>query len=100
MPRYVWRDGHWVNRETGLRLISEDHKWQPVAPMAVIPDIPSYQSPVTGEVISGRAAKRDDLKRHGCVDARDAPNAVGGKFRKEETIRKYRLPRELLKGDQ
>lgn len=29
-------------------------------------DLPGYHSPVTNEWIEGRAARREDLKRHGC----------------------------------
>ncbi len=32
----------------------------------VIPDTPAYESPITGKLIEGRAARRDDLARHGC----------------------------------
>lgn len=31
----------------------------------------SYQSPVSGEVISSPAARRDDMKKHNCVDQRE-----------------------------
>jgi len=34
-------------------------------------DSDAYQSPVTGNWIEGRAARREDLRRHGCVDARE-----------------------------
>jgi len=30
------------------------------------PDLPAYHSPVTGQLIEGRRARREDLKRHGC----------------------------------
>jgi hypothetical protein len=30
------------------------------------PDLPAYHSPITGQVIEGRRARREDLKRHGC----------------------------------
>jgi len=33
----------------------------------VIHDMEPYQSPIDGRVISGRAARREDLKRSGCV---------------------------------
>ena len=33
----------------------------------VIHDMPAYQSPIDGRVITGRAARREDLKRSGCV---------------------------------
>lgn len=29
-------------------------------------DLPGYQSPITGEWIEGRAARRNDLAKHGC----------------------------------
>jgi hypothetical protein len=35
-----------------------------VAPF-VMPDLPPYESPITGEVIDGRRQRREDLKRHG-----------------------------------
>lgn len=31
-------------------------------------DTPDYVSPVTGEVISGRRARRNDLARHHCIE--------------------------------
>ena len=97
MPRYVWRDGHWVERGTGERMVPEGAKWEPVAPVAVIGDIPAYQSPVTGEVIGGRRQKRDDLARHNCVDAGDLPSPTGGKFRSEAFARKHGMPMHLVK---
>lgn len=30
------------------------------------PDLPGYESPVTGEWVEGRKARREDLKRTGC----------------------------------
>ena len=38
-------------------------------------DIPAYQSPIDGRVISGRAARREDLKRSGCVEY-DGPKRI------------------------
>lgn len=35
------------------------------APM-VAPDLPGYESPVSGKWIEGRAARREDLRRTGC----------------------------------
>ena len=96
MPRYIWRDGHWVERVTGERLVPEGQAWEPVAPY-IVGDIAPYQSPVTGEVISGRAAKRDDLQRHNCVDAGDLPSPTGGKIRSRRILDKYRLPETMLK---
>ncbi len=53
-------------------------------PARHVPDIAPYRSPVSGEVISGRRAKRADLDRHNCVDAGDIPSPTGGKFRSKE----------------
>lgn len=32
----------------------------------ILPDLPGYESPVTGLWVEGRAARREDLKRAGC----------------------------------
>lgn len=32
----------------------------------IVGDLPAYESPIDGRVISGRAARREDLKRSGC----------------------------------
>ena len=53
--RYVQIDG--VLHEVGLDYVPE-----PRAPM-VFGDLPEYQSPVTGLVVAGRRARREDLKR-------------------------------------
>lgn len=34
-------------------------------------DIEPYRSPVTGAEITSRSHRREDLKRHGCVDTRE-----------------------------
>lgn len=31
-------------------------------------DLPAYISPITGEPVEGRKARREDLVRHGCVE--------------------------------
>jgi hypothetical protein len=61
----------------------------------VIGDIAPYRSPVTGEVISGKRAKRDDLARHGCVDAAELPSATGGKFRNRKFAEKWGVTARL-----
>ena len=43
----------------------------------VISDLPDYVSPVTGQVVSGRAARREDLKRNDCVEL-DPPKRPRG----------------------
>ena len=31
-------------------------------------DLPSYISPITGKPVDGRSARREDLKRSGCIE--------------------------------
>lgn len=71
MATYVLKDGVLVNKRTGepMELPSD---WVPAAPSS-IPDMEPFLSPVTGEVIGGRAQRRDDMKRHDCYDGRDIP---------------------------
>lgn len=35
---------------------------------SVQPDIPAYQSPVTGQWIDSRSARREDLRRNNCIE--------------------------------
>jgi len=37
-----------------------------ILPTTIRVDIPAYVSPVTGNLVDGRAARREDLKRSGC----------------------------------
>ncbi|WP_156382362.1 MULTISPECIES: hypothetical protein [unclassified Aureimonas] len=34
-------------------------------------DIDPYESPITGETITSRSQRREEMKRHDCIDARD-----------------------------
>lgn len=70
MPSYrVADDGSLIDKATGEKFV-RDPKYIPL-PAAIIPDIEPYRSPITGETIGGRASRRDDLKKHDCIDARD-----------------------------
>jgi hypothetical protein len=51
-----------------LELIPVD-KYEPASPRVYIHgDYDTYLSPVTGKPVTGRKQRRDDMKRHGCVD--------------------------------
>lgn len=54
--RYVQIDGELIE-------VGADYQ-EPVAP-TVWGDIPAYESPVSGRVVEGRAARREDFKRTG-----------------------------------
>ena len=59
---FIYRDGRLLEKksdrkETGLQ---------------IIPDLKPYQSMITGETIDGRAAHRNHLRRHGCIEVGNA----------------------------
>lgn len=88
----VGSDGGLYDKQTGERVVIE--KREICAPM-IISDIEPYRSPVTGEVISGRAARRDDLKKHDAVDAREVHGDTFGKrrgVRTEKWAKRLGLP--------
>lgn len=64
MARYVWRGGEFVCRKTGEPM-HKPFAGQVTAP-AVVSDLPKYISPVTGQPVDGRWARKEDLKRSGC----------------------------------
>lgn len=96
MPVYRWRDGRWVDKATGepAPKRAEAHK---VRLAGIVSDVEPYRSPVSGAVIGGRAAKRDDLKRHDCVDSREVygDSALGGKFKNKRFAEKHGLTAHL-----
>jgi len=53
-------------------------------------DLPAYKSPVTGKVIEGRAARREDLARSGCREV--DPSEYKPVYRNYEFCQKNRLP--------
>ena len=94
MATYVYRNGRMVDKETGEPMVDPSAPWVPAMPMH-IPDIAPYRSPVTGEVISGRRAKRADLDKHNCIDAGDMTSPTGGKLRDKEFAAKRGLTHML-----
>jgi hypothetical protein len=57
----------------------------------VVSDIQPYISPVSGEVIGGKRAKRADLDKHNAYDGADFPTTTGGKFRSRSFAKKFGL---------
>lgn len=71
MPTYVMKQGLLVDKHTGERMpLPAD--WKPATPR-ILPDMEPFVSPVSGELIGGRAQRREDMKRHDCIDGRDIP---------------------------
>lgn len=84
-----------VNKATGEFMVDPSKPFRPVTPMTVS-DIEPYLSPVSGEYVSGRRAKADDLRKHNCVDAADLPSPTGGKIKSRKVLKKYGLPETML----
>ena len=97
MPTFVYCTERkiMVNKATREPMIDPSRPFVPVTPMH-IPDIQPYLSPVSGEYVSGRRAKADDLKKHNCVDAADLPSPTGGKIKSRRLQRKYNLPETVM----
>ena len=92
MARYILKHGQFINRDTGepMRLPARDG----LATPSIIPDIAAYQSPIDGDYVSGRAARRDDLKKHNCIDANElgrGDRAKPGEFRNKRFAKKHNL---------
>lgn len=81
MAKYVQRNGQWVHISTGEPLLTEEQRKGPIPCPTVRSDIQAYQSPVDGRWITSNSERRDDLKRNGCIDARDFPSPTGGRIK-------------------
>ena len=89
MPKFVWKDGGFRDPATG-EAMHLPYAGQVTLPQYT-PDTPGYASPITGEWIEGRRARREDLKKHGCIEAGDMPRLNGGKARSEKFARRHGL---------
>jgi len=45
--------------------VTQDYRQESNSPF-VMGDLPDYESPIDGRIISGRAQRREDLRRSGC----------------------------------
>jgi hypothetical protein len=85
---FVIRDGGLVDKKTGAAMAVPDG---PIRLPFVMRDTPAYASPIDGRIIEGRVARREDLKRNGCIEVEPGmfPNAPQG-FRDEKLARKFK----------
>ncbi len=81
MTVYVSRNGVMVNKATGEPMLTPEERKQPIALPHVISDIEAYRSPIDGRVVNSRSDRRDDLKRHGCVEYEPSISPTKGKIR-------------------
>lgn len=77
MAKYVVRDGVSVDKYTGLPMLNQAERARPIQCPRVFGDYPAYESPVTGQVVEGRRARRYDMEKHNCIDANDLPRPAG-----------------------
>lgn len=66
MARHRWRkETGWINLDTGEK---EEPPSKPFirSKIQIAGDYEGYTCPITGKWIEGRAAHRENLKRHGC----------------------------------
>jgi len=81
MAVYVSRNGVMVDKHTGEPMLTAEERKQPIAVPMIISDIEAYRSPVDGRVVNSRSDRRDDLKRHGCVEYEPSMSPTKGKIR-------------------
>ena len=67
MTRFVWKGGQFVHRSTGEPMHMPERN--EVCLPQLMRDIPEYMSPVGSGLITSRSQRREDLKRHDCVEA-------------------------------
>jgi len=87
---YVWRNGQFVDKKTGKP--DPETSSDTICMPYVRGDIAPYKSPVTGEWVDGRAARRYDLEKHNCYEI-DPPK---NKYLKNERFAKKHKVEHLL----
>lgn len=88
---YVFRNGGFVDKQTGEPMLTDEDRKKPLAMPMVISDIPEYRSPIDGRPITSRSERRDDLKRNNCVEYEPSLSPTKGKIRNKRFAKKYGL---------
>ena len=70
-------------------MLNQEERARPLQTPASYSDTPGYRSPVTGEWIEGRRARKYDLEKHGCIDANDLPRKTDGKLKNAKFAAKH-----------
>lgn len=91
MARSIWCKERktWVDPSTREPL---PDKSDGIVALQVVSDLPAYLSPVTGKPVDGRHARREDLKRSGCVPFEpmsNRPRGIASKKRAEKLGRTW-----------
>lgn len=88
-----WRWNSKLGRLVQVDLGREDET--PVAP-AVFGDLPDYTSPIDGRLISGKAQRREDLKRNGCRPYEEGERQEAQRRREQDDARLERNVNETV----
>jgi hypothetical protein len=72
---YRLRNGELVEKKTGEVLQTSGKVCSPM----VMRDIPEYESPIDGRVITSRSQKREDLKRNNCIEVDPSDTLTKGR---------------------
>jgi hypothetical protein len=91
MPVYIHdpETGRMIDKKTGEPMVP-DEQMETVPPLPMtFGDLPGYASPITGEWIDGRRARRYDMEKHGCVDGNDVNKPR--KLKNERFVKKHGL---------
>jgi hypothetical protein len=93
MATYVYdkASGRMVDKATGLPMLNQEERARPLQTPLTVGDLPGYASPITGEWVEGRRARKYDLQKHNCIDANDLPSPTGGKLKNERFASKHGL---------
>lgn len=95
MTTFVWKDGAFRDKRTD-EVMAIPERIEICMPR-IQSDIPEYRSPVGDhKLISSRSARREDLKRHDCVEVppRDKPREL----KNPNFARKWGLEHRLAEG--
>lgn len=90
MPKYFYRNGQMVDAD-GMPMLNQEERSRPPQIPRVLSDLPGYRSPVTGEWIEGKRARRYDLEKNNCIDARELPSPTNGKLKNKRFAKKHGL---------
>lgn len=99
MPNYVWKDGHFRDKETGNPMpLPERDEVQ--APMVMTVNFEPYRSVVTGKVIDGQRARKEEIavgKEKGLVPFERINGSPGGYINPKYQVHGKREQNEATK---
>jgi hypothetical protein len=89
MTRYVWRNGQFVDPDSGQPMDIPERG--AVALPFFMSDVPAYVSPMSGKTITSRSERREEMRKYNVIEVGDGP---ARKVKSKEVARKYGVPWE------